>query len=495
MPGFPDHAVPALRLRTLNRQPLRSDGDFVLYWMISQRRCGWNYALEHAIAMAARLAKPLLVVEALRCAYPWASARFHHAVIAGMRDQARALAGAGIAYHPYLEPTAGAGRGLIETLASRACLVVSDRFPCFFLPRMVAAVAGRLPVRFDEIDGNGIMPLAAVETVPTSAYAYRRLVQRQLPSWILQHPQADPLAALARSPLPSLAALPAAWMQRWPRADAALADPARALVQLPIDHSVAPVALAMGERASAAALDSFLTARLDRYGEGRSHPDDAVASGLSPALHWGHCSAHQVLHRVLERFGWDPGRLGEPRLGAKAGWWGVSAAAESFLDQLVVWRDLGFHFSAHHPDHDRFESLPAWARATLNAHRSDPRPQLYDLATLTAARTTDTIWNAAQRQLVRDGVMHNYLRMLWGKKILEWSPDPEQAIRTMFELNNRFALDGRDPNSSTGIMWCLGRFDRPWAPQRPIFGSIRYMSSANTARKLHLRDYLERYAA
>ncbi len=149
----------------------------------------------------------------------------------------------------------------------------------------------------------------------------------------------------------------------------------------------------------------------------------------------------------------------------------------------------------HHPDtYDRFESLPAWARATLGKHEADPRTYRYGLETFERATTHDALWNAAQGQLVREGRIHNYLRMLWGKKILEWTATPREALAVMIELNNKYALDGRDPNSYSGIFWTFGRYDRPWAPERPIFGSIRYMSSENTARKMSVRGYVRRYA-
>jgi deoxyribodipyrimidine photo-lyase len=144
-------------------------------------------------------------------------------------------------------------------------------------------------------------------------------------------------------------------------------------------------------------------------------------------------------------------------------------------------------------DYDRFSSLPGWALKEMERHASDLRPYLYSADDLENAKTHDPLWNAAQIQLVREGRMHNYLRMLWGKKILEWSPGPQEALQTMIHLNNAYALDGRDPNSYTGIFWILGRYDRPWGPARPIFGKIRYMSSENTRRKLKLKAYLQRY--
>jgi deoxyribodipyrimidine photo-lyase len=238
-----------------------------------------------------------------------------------------------------------------------------------------------------------------------------------------------------------------------------------------------------------------LDERLSGYAGDRNHPDEGATSGLSPYLHFGHVSSHQIFSELMGREDWDTDRLAGAANGKRSGWWGVSESGEALLDQLITWRELGFNMSAQHDDYDRYESLPAWAQKTLAEHAGDPRPYLYTLEELEGARTHDRIWNAAQTELVREGRLHNYMRMLWGKKILEWSPQPQDALRVMIELNNKYALDGRDPNSYSGIFWCLGRYDRPWGPERPIFGKIRYMSSENTARKLRLSAYLERYAA
>ncbi len=197
----------------------------------------------------------------------------------------------------------------------------------------------------------------------------------------------------------------------------------------------------------------------------------------------------------MEREDWSPGRLADRPTGSREGWWGASGEAEGFLDEIVTWRELGYNMAAKRADHDRYESLPAWARATLEDHLGDERAQVYDLAAFEHAQTHDALWNAAQRQLVREGRIHNYVRMLWGKKILEWTRTPRDALRVMIELNNKYALDGRDPNSYSGIFWCLGRYDRPWGPERAIFGKVRYMSSENTARKVRVADYLRKYAA
>ena len=164
------------------------------------------------------------------------------------------------------------------------------------------------------------------------------------------------------------------------------------------------------------------------------------------------------------------------------------------MDQLCTWREIGFNMCWREPNFDQFESLPSWALKTIDQHADDERKFVYSLDEFERAATHDEIWNAAQRQLVQEGRIHNYLRMLWGKKILHWSESPRDALAIMIELNNKYALDGRDPNSYSGIFWVLGRYDRAWGPERPIFGKLRYMTSENTAKKHRLTKYLKHFA-
>ncbi|MEM8734366.1 MAG: deoxyribodipyrimidine photolyase, partial [Planctomycetota bacterium] len=191
---------------------------------------------------------------------------------------------------------------------------------------------------------------------------------------------------------------------------------------------------------------------------------------------------------------WTPDRMQKPN-GKVNGFWGVSEDAEAFLDQLCSWREIGFNMSWREPGYERLDSLPDWTQKTIREHADDPREYVYTLEQFENAETHDPIWNAAQRQLVREGRIHNYMRMLWGKKILHWTEHPREALKIMVELNNKYALDGRDPNSYSGIFWVLGRYDRAWGPERPIFGKIRYMTSENTAKKHKLGKYLQRYAS
>ncbi len=255
----------------------------------------------------------------------------------------------------------------------------------------------------------------------------------------------------------------------------------------------APVKLRGGPGAAGRLLDRFLDGGLPRYAEDRNDPSLGGGSGLSPYLHFGHISTHQVFAAVADREDWTPARLSSDTSGSRAGWWGMGASAEAFLDQIVTWRELGFNMAWQRDDTEKYGSLPGWAQETLAAHAGDERPYLYTARQLDAADTHDEVWNAAQRQLRQEGIIHNYMRMLWGKKILQWTPSPKKALAIMLDLNNRYALDGRDPNSASGIFWCLGRYDRPWGPERPVFGTVRYMTSDSTRRKFRLGPYLERF--
>jgi deoxyribodipyrimidine photo-lyase len=491
--GASNGGVPRTRIRRLGDGELRADGAFVLYWMIAARRVRWNYGLERAVELARELGKPLVVLEALRVGYAYASDRLHRFVIDGMRANERLLDGAPVLYHPYVEPEEGAGKGLLKALAADACAVVTDDWPCFFQPAMLRAAERDVHVRFEAVDSNGLLPIRSTGKAFARAFDLRRFLQRELEAHLAEPPKLNPLA---RVELPRLKALPTQVRERWPRASAALldGDPA-ALAAVPIDHAVGVVGTKGGAVSGERALKRFLDERLARYGE-RNDPAEEATSGLSPYLHFGHVAPHQVLDRLASHEGWTLGDVTDERSGKREGWWGMSAPAEGFMDQLATWRELGLNACVHMPDdYKRWSSLPDWARATLTKHADDERPFVYTKAQLEDAETHDEIWNAAQNQLRRDGVIHNYLRMLWGKKILHWTRSPRTALDVMLELNDRYALDGRDPNSYSGIFWTLGRHDRPWGPEREVFGTVRYMSSDSTRRKLHVNEYVRRYGA
>jgi deoxyribodipyrimidine photo-lyase len=258
--------------------------------------------------------------------------------------------------------------------------------------------------------------------------------------------------------------------------DVDLGRPEATARDLGVDTSVLPVddvhggAIAARER-----LDRLISHRLVRYADDRNTPGSGIQSGLSPYLHFGQISPLEVALAVRN---------------ADA----VSETARAaFLEELIVRRELALNFTERNPRYDQYEGLPEWARESLAEHANDPRESMYDRETLCEARTHDPFWNAAQREMLETGTMHGYMRMYWGKKILEWSATPEQAFETALWLNNRYELDGRDPNGFAGVAWCFGKHDRGW-PERPVFGKIRYMNANGLRRKFDMAPYLARFS-
>jgi deoxyribodipyrimidine photo-lyase len=390
--------VLAVRVRECNDAPSRTS-HYVLYWMIATRRLTFNFALDRALEHCRDLSKPLLIFEPLRCGYRWASDRMHRFVFDGMADNAAACEKGGVSYFPYIEPSAGAGSGLLEALARDACVVVTDDYPCFFLPRMVAAAGKKLPVRLEAVDSNGMLPLRAANQIFSTAYSFRRWLQKTIPAHIEANPRAAPLFNLQ---LRERAVIPKAVAARWRCVDEALLAGGNELsTALPIDHAVKPPAIRGGSVAAKKRMKEFFDRGLGDYDEKRNQPELDVASGLSPYLHFGHISVHEVFAEVVRREKWKPEKLSVRADGSRAGWWNMSAPAESFLDELITWREVGYNFSSHSNTYDRFESLPSWALKTLQQHAGDEREPVYSMEELESARTYDPLWNAAQMQLVR----------------------------------------------------------------------------------------------
>jgi deoxyribodipyrimidine photo-lyase len=472
------------RVRRLNQARAASGGEYVLYWMQAARRLDRNHALDYALACARELARPLVLFEALRIDYPWASRRLHRFVLEGMRDNAAQASASGFDYWPFVEKRKGDGRGLVRRLASRACLVVTDDFPCFVVPAQSEALARAATVPVFAVDSNGIVPLARLGAVVSAAAHLRPLLHKEFAEAWGHRAAARPRPVARTGP-------PEPPFEAWQASDVpAFVD------ALPIDGSVPPVAdTPGGRRAGRARLRAFVTRRLPGYADGRSQPsapDAGHASGLSPYLHFGHVSMQEVAEAVLGATGrWTPDELRVHSRGRREGYFSDDPDVNAFLDEALTWRDLGYHWhrGRGHDAGALETALPGWALATLGAHAGDRRAWLYSAEELEAGATHDPLWNAAQRELVATGTIHGYLRMLWGKKVLEWSSSPAEAYRVLQHLNNKYALDGRDPNSGSGILWCFGLFDRPWPPERKVTGSIRYMSSENTARKFRLGPY------
>lgn len=481
--------VPEERIRKEGTSKINEKGRYVLYWMTSARRLHSNFGLQFAVEEANKRGLPLLVFEALRRNYRWANKRHHTFILEGMKWNAEEAEGL-CNYRAWVETSVDTGKDILGELAKEAALVVTDYYPCFFLPRMIQKAGASLPVALFAVDSNGVIPLQSSDRHYTTAHSFRRFVQKTIPRVIRQLPLLNPLETLGNTSPIQLSM------------DDRLGNPCEAISRalssvdsLNWSDDVSIGELQGGRGSALEKMERFLEAKLDVYHENRNAVDDWGTSLLSPYLHYGHIGGAEIVREVLVREGWDTEHLPEKASGSREGWWGVTPGSEAFLDQIITWRELGFHFCHHNLDtYDTFEGLPEWAKITLNEHASDKREETYSLEELEGARTADPIWNAAQRQLVQTGLMHNYLRMLWGKKVLQWSASPREALERLVHLNNKYALDGRDPNSYSGIFWVFGRFDRAWGPERPIFGKTRYMTSDSTRRKLKLDRYLTRFA-
>lgn len=483
--------VPPIRITECNGAPINPKGKYVLYWMTSFRRIHYNYALQRAVEWAIELKRPLLVLEALRIDYPWANYRIHAFVLQGMFDNWEAFKDTSILYYPYVERKQGEGKGLLKKLSEDACLVVTDDFPCFFIPKMLSKAKDLLAIRLEKVDSNGIVPLKVPIKAYEHAYQFRRFWQQKARELFEYWPRPNPIKG---ADLPRVEELPEAIRKTWPPlSEDELRSPNRFLSGLSQLENIPQSPFEGGRKEALKYLNDFLENKLFKYSQ-RNHPDAEVESNLSPYLHFGHISSHEILQGVFERTKWDMSLINQKLTGKNRGWWGLNEDIEIFLDQLITWRELGYHFCFKRRDYSSYESLPDWAKATLERHTKDIRPVVYELKDFEEANTHDRLWNAAQRQLLVEGKIHNYMRMLWGKKILEWTKDPIEALNIMEHLNNLYAVDGRDPNSYTGIFWILGRHDRPWAPERPIFGTVRYMSTEAAQKKLRLKKYLSKWA-
>tara|TARA_B100000003_G_scaffold181490_2_gene173339 strand:+ start:183 stop:1682 length:1500 start_codon:yes stop_codon:yes gene_type:complete len=489
------------RLRMVNDKEVFVDGEYVLYWMIATRRFNYNAALEYAAKLAENYGKPLLVVEEISTSHKFANDRITSFVIQGMVENTSIFKEHNIRFIPWVETPLSGPMGLLKTLAKRACLIVTDDFPTYYPLSATKAAGKSLNRKVIAVDSNGVFPMSWTSSAFSTAHSFRRFIHANFSRCRETWPQKVPINTdydysisddLYRSIIQecSVKIPPYEWLWRCSEGGS---TGKKALSTIDIDHDVQPVRQARGGRNTAAKkLAVFLKNRLNRYNVDRNNIEKPSVSGLSPWLHFGHISSIEIVGKILDSEKWTPENITTSRKGAREGWWGLPAGVESFLDQIITWRELGFNNAFHNPNHNKYESIPEWAKLTLSEHTDDER-MLYTFEQIENAETHDEVWNAAQQELLQTGIIHNYLRMLWGKRILEWAQTPEQAVEWMIELNDKYALDGRDPNSYTGIFWVLGRHDRAWGPERAIFGKIRYMSSENTKKKLKLKPYLQQF--
>ncbi len=444
------------RVRAWNDRPARR-GDYVVYWCQAARRAVDNPALELAVARANELDLPVVVYEALRPDYPFASDRFHAFSLACARDSALALEGRGIAHGFFLPRTATEARGVAAKVFARAALVVSDEHPSFVFPTQNARAAARCACAYLTVDDLAIVPLARLPAHEVAARTLRPKLARLLDEHLAPVTEIEPRRRAEID---------------WPfePLDLARADLEGAVAACDVDHAVRPIAdRPGGARAAEARLRDFLSRQGRHYAEAR---DDVLAdqtSGLSPSLHFGAISARRCAIAAREAL--------------------AEAARAPFLEQLIVRRALAFNHAAREVRHAAWEGVPAWARATLEAHAADARPEAAGVEALERAESRDPVWDAAQRQLLERGRIHNVMRMYWGKRLLVLLPEPRLAFDFARRAMDRYALDGRDPNTYARVGWCFGLHDQPF-PERPVFGKVRPMGLGALKKRFDVDAYV-----
>jgi deoxyribodipyrimidine photo-lyase len=414
-----------------------------------------NPALDVAVEAANHLRQPVVIFFAPVPFYPHANLRHYAFLAQGIPDIAERARKRGIGFVLRRYPDHSLVRFCEEVKAS---LVVGDENPMREPRRWREVAAKRLRVPLWTVDADVIVPSKLLEKEQYAARIIRPRLMQRLERFL---PLAgNPSAKVEWQPPLGLASLP----------DDGSIDLTEEWAEL--DRTVAPVdSFRSGTSEALRLLDEFVQRKLARYPENHGKPEIDGTSRLSPYLHFGHIGPHTVMHAI--------GKAKAPQ-GAK----------DDYIDEFFTWRELAVNFVHFNPVYDSLESAPDWAHKTLAAHARDPRPVLYTREQLESAETHDELWNAAQLQMLNAGWMHNYMRMYWAKKILEWSPSPAVAYQTALYLNDKYFLDGRDPDGYAGVAWAIGgKFDRPWF-ERPIFGTIRWMSGDAARKKFDAEKYI-----
>jgi deoxyribodipyrimidine photo-lyase len=449
--GMPDQIAPErIHVHAASADPV-SKGRYVLYWMQQAQRSACNHALEFAIAQANRLNLPVMALFGLTDAYPEANWRHYAFMLEGLQDAYQDLRDRGIG----LQVKIGPPDQVALQAARQAAMMVCDKGylrqqRCW---RQNVVQAAACPVI--EVDSDVIVPVTAASgKAEYAARTIRPKIQRLLPRFLT--PLRPVLLKVKDLDL------------------AETFDVQKLLSTLSIDRSIGPVSpfLVGGYTRARHRLKFFMDHHLQHYEIARNRPHEDGGTLLSPYLHFGQISSLEIALAIQD---------------ADA----PPAAKAAILEELIVRRELAVNYVSHCADYDRYAGLPQWARTSLEQHRSDPRIPAYSAKTLERADTHDPYWNAAMLEMKHTGYMHNYMRMYWGKKILQWMKTPQAAFTAMLRWNNAYFLDGRDPNSYAGVGWIFGLHDRPWK-ERPIFGKIRYMARAGLERKFDMQGYVRK---
>jgi deoxyribodipyrimidine photo-lyase len=450
----PDEIYPGIqaeRVQVLNDTAVAEDGTYVLYWMQQSQRAELNHALEYAVHRANELGQPLLVAFGLMDDYPEANRRHYHFMLQGLADVEAALTRREV---PFVV-LRGHPDDVALRLAQDASLVVCDRGYLRNQREWRERVAQEAPCSVVQVESDVVVPVELVsDHQEHAARTIRPKIARHLGRFLVDLPEAR-LATTA--PVPDLAGED-------------LSDVDALLDRLQLDDEVPVVPLFTGGTTTGKkVLRDFLADHFDVYAEHRNQPQTSDVSHMSKYLHFGQLSPVLIALRALEK----------PK----------SENRDDFLEELIIRRELPMNFVFFQPRYDQYSSLPDFARTTLSEHEDDLREHRYTREELEEAETHDPYWNAAMREMKATGYTHNYMRMYWGKKILEWSDTPQHAHATALYLNNKYFIDGRDANSFANVAWVFGQHDRGWT-ERDVFGKVRYMNAAGLERKAKPKEYV-----
>jgi deoxyribodipyrimidine photo-lyase len=436
------------RIRELNFKPLKK-GDYVLYWMQASQRAEYNHALEYSIQRANKLKVPVVVLFGITDNYPDANLRHYYFMLEGLVDAQKKLQRRGI---KFIVKHQSPEKAAVE-LSDRACLLVVDTGYTHIQSRWRTYTAKNINCSMIEVETNLIVPVwEASDKENFSAGTFRPRITAKLDYYLKKVRHRKPLYDSLSIRIGSF--------------DINNID--EAVSRLDIDRSVKQTRFKGGTNEAKRLLTEFIKKKLDLYPVKRNDPNQDVTSHMSPYLHFGQISPLYIALRVIDS---------------------NSKGKEAYLEELIVRRELSHNYVFYNNKYDKYVSLPPWAKNTLNFHGRDKREYIYSLQDFEGAKTHDAYWNAAQKEMVLTGKMHGYMRMYWGKKILEWSKNPKEGFKIALYLNDKYELDGRDPNGYAGVAWCFGKHDRAWS-ERMVFGKIRYMNAKGLKRKFNADKYV-----
>jgi Deoxyribodipyrimidine photolyase len=444
------------RVKALNDGKFNKNGKFVIYWMSQSHRANFNHSLEFAIDLSNAYRKPLLVYFPITDRYKYSNARYYKFMLDGILEAKNSIEERGIKF--VIEKVDDIKRRVVE-ISRDAFALITDKAYLKFYRRLNQYVADKLDIPVYEVESDVCVPVEiASDRLEPYAFGFRKKIYSIMDAFIVElKPREVKIKSVSLD---------------FGIGELTLKDSLEILDILNIDKSVSLSPFVGGYSQARRYLEEFIERKLHKYKDFRSHPELDYQSNLSPYLHFGQISPIEVVLEVLSKYGKDEN-------------------VDSFFNELIVWRELARNFCYFNPNYNHYEGIPAWAKETLEEHKSDKRECIYTIEELENAKTYDEYWNSAQLELLKTGKMHNYMRMYWCKKLIEWTDDPKKAFDIACYLNDKYELDGRDPNGYAGISWCFGTHDRPWK-ERKIFGKIRYMSASGLEAKFDIKKYVEK---